>query len=207
MHRSLRSRIRNISPRDAILILLGAASMHLCSSFLPRFHESPSITFNTHLSSQEPLHNIPRPVPTVLDSWHPPQPPSRKPPSPPSPLPIPDLEREIPETELVSHAPGWTIFRNLYMAHGTLFVVTSNPKSFPSIDLVTSTGLPASNTPESIAERMPTDRDMSIITPQEAHQRWGSQSLTELNSIFPVEGSTVRPTSLPSGSSLTFESH
>jgi hypothetical protein len=206
MHRSIRSRFRNISPRDAILILLGAASMHLYSSFLPHVHESSSINFNTHFVPQEPLHNIPRPAPTVLDSWHPPQP--RKPSSPSPPQsPIPNLEHEIPQTELVSHAPGWTIFRNLYMADGTLFIVTSNPESFPSIDLITSTGLPALATPESIAERMPTDREMAVITPQEAHQRWGGQSMMEINNVFPVEGSTVRLLTLPSGFLLTPETH
>lgn len=205
MRRSLRSRFRNISPRDAILILLGAASMHLYTSFLPHVHEPSSINFNAHLLPQEPFHNVPRPAPTALDSWHPPQ--QRMPPSSPPQSPIPNLGLEIPQTELVSHAPGWTIFRNLYMADGTLFIVTSNPEAFPSIDLITSTGLPASATPESIAERMPTDRDMAIITPQEAHQRWGSQSMMELNNVFPVEGSTVRPHTLPSGSSLTSQSH
>jgi hypothetical protein len=191
MHRSLRSRFRNISPRDAILILLGAASMHLYSSFSPHIQESSSIVFNTHLSSQDSLQDIiPRPAPTVLDSWHPPQ--QRNPPPSQHTL-LPDLEHDIPQTELVSHAPGWTIFRNLYMADGTLYVVTSTPESFPSIDLITSTGLPALNTPESIAERMPTPRDISIISPQEAHQRWGGQSMSELNNVFPVEGSTVRP--------------
>jgi hypothetical protein len=83
------------------------------------------------------------------------------------------------------------------MADGTLFIVTSNPESFPSIDLITSTGLPALATPESIAERMPTDREMAVITPQEAHQRWGGQSMMEINNVFPVEGSTVRLLTLP----------
>ena len=200
MYRSLRSRVRNISPRDAILVLLGAASMYLYSSFLPHVHEPSTINF-------KPFHSIPRPAPTALDSWHPP--PQRNPPSPPPQpqSPVPNLEHEIPQTELVSHAPGWTIFRNLYMADGTLFIVTSNPESFPSIDLMTSTGLPASATPESIAERMPTDREMSIITPQEAHQRWGAQSMMDLNNVFPVEGSTVRPLTPPSGFLLTSESH
>jgi len=144
MHRSLRSRFRNISPRGAILILLGAASMHLYSSFLPHVHKSSSINFNTHPAPQA-LHNTPRPAPTVLDSWHPPQP--RNP-----PVPSP---------------------QSLYMADGTLSIVTSDPESFPSIDLITSTGLPALATPESTAERMPTAREMFVITPEEAHQRWG----------------------------------
>ena len=78
------------------------------------------------------------------------------------------------------------------MADGTLFIVTSEPESFPSIDLMTSTGLPALDTSESIAERMPTARDMAVITPQEAHQRWGRQNAMDLNNVYPVEGSTVR---------------
>jgi hypothetical protein len=94
------------------------------------------------------------------------------------------------------------------MANGTLFIVTANPESIPSIDFMTSTGLPAFNTPESVAERMPTARDMAVITPLEAHQRWGGQSITELNNVFPVEGLTVRTnTILLPGSSLTSESH
>jgi hypothetical protein len=185
MHRPLRSCFR-----DALFILLGAASMQLCSSFLPHLHEFSPITFNNI--------RVPHPAPAVLDSWHSPQPCN-----PPSP--IPNLGHEIPRTELVSHAPGWTIFRNLYMADGTLFIVTSNPESIPSIDLMTSTGLPGLNTPESIAERMPTARDMAVITPQEAHQRWGGQSI---NNVYPVEGSTVRNnTPLSGSSSLTFEPH
>ena len=196
MHRSLCSRFRNISTRDAIFILLGAASMHIYSSFLPHLLGNSSIDFNTHLVPKEP------PAPTVLDSWHPPQPCSLLPQSP-----APNLEHEIPQTELVNHAPGWTIFRNIYMANGTLFIVTSNPESFPSIDFMTSTGLPAFATPESIAERMPTDHDMAVITPQEAHQRWGAQSTTGLNNVFPVEGSTVCPLTPLSGSSLTYEPH
>ena len=199
MHRSFRSRFRSFSPRDAILILLGAASMHLYSSFIPHAQESSAIDF-------KPFHNLPRPATTAVDSWHPPK--QHHPPSPPSPppqSPIPNIGHEIPQTELVSHAPGWTIFRNLYMADGTLFIVTSNPKSFPSIDFMTSTGLPASATPESIAERMPTDREMAIITPQEARQRWGGQSMMDPNNVYPVEGSTVRPHTPLSGSSLTSE--
>ena len=190
---SFRSRFRSISPRDAILILLGAASMHLISSFSPQVQESSSIIFNTHLTSQDSLHNIPPPVPSVADAWHPPPPRKARPLPPSPPTPTPNVGQEIPETELVSHAPGWTIFRNLYMADGTLFIVTSKPDSLPSIDFMTSTGLPALNTPDSIAERMPTFRDMSIITPQEAQQRWGGQSTNELNNVFPIEGSTVRP--------------
>lgn len=179
-------RLRAISPRDAILILIGAASMHLFSFLFPPVHDSSSaILFDTHLPlpSQDPQTNV---SPALLDTWHGP--------SPSSPSATPNLGREMPHTELVSHAPGWTIFRNLYMADGTLFILTSNPESFPDIRFMTSTGLPAVNSPESIAERMPTARDLSFISPVEAHRRWGGEHSTrELNRIFPVEGSTVSP--------------
>jgi hypothetical protein len=196
--KGFRSRLRFVTRRDAFLILLGAASMHLYSSLLSPPVGS-AIIFNTHLSAQDPLHYIPppvqpvEPVQPVRNIKKRPPPPSDPLPTSPSPEPIPNLGHEIPQTELVSHAPGWTIFRNLYMADGTLFIVTSNPGSVPEIKLITSTGLRAENTPESIAARMPTSRDMSVITPEEARQRWGADQPTEeLNRIFPIEGSTVR---------------
>ena len=175
-------RLRAISPRDAILILIGAASMHLFSFLFPPVHDSSSaILFDTHLPSQDSQTNV---SPALLDAWDGP--------SPSLPSATPNLDREMPHTELVSHAPGWTIFRNLYMADGTLFILTSNPESFPDIRFMTSTGLPAVNSPESIAERMPTARDLSFISPVEAHRRWGGERSTgELSRIFPVEGSTV----------------
>jgi hypothetical protein len=180
----LRLRLRAISPRDAILILIGAASMHLFSFLFPPLHDSSStILFDTQLATQDSQTNL---SPALLDTWHPPSPPS------PPPSISPDLDREMPHTELVSHAPGWTIFRNLYMAGGTLFILTPNPESFPDIKFMTSTGLPAVNSPESIAERMPTARDLAFISPEEAHRRWGGDHSTrELNRIFPIGGSTV----------------
>jgi hypothetical protein len=193
-----RSFVRAISRRDALLVFLGAASIHILYSLLPPVHESSAIIFDTHIS-HDSLSNI---TPPVRDTWHAEAPPS--PPSSPRPSSIADLDYEIPQTELVSHAPGWTIFRNLYMADGTLFIVTSKPESFPDIKLMTSTGLPALNTPESIAERMPTSRDMSVIDPEEARARWGGDHSTkELNRIFPIEGSTVRSLTLHPDSPLT----
>ena len=181
MRATFRAPFRAISPRDAVLILLGAASMHLFTFLFPPVHDSSSsIVFDTHLPSHDPQTSV---SPALLDTWHPPSSPSST---------TPNLGREMPHTEIISHAPGWTIFRNLYMADGTLFILTSKPESFPEISFMTSTGLPAVNSPESIAERMPTDRDLSFISPVEAHRRWGGDhSMRELNRIFPIEGSTV----------------
>jgi hypothetical protein len=175
-------RLRAISLRDAILILIGAVSMHLFSFLFPPLYDfSSTILFDTHVPSQASQTNR---SPALLDTWRPPS-------------TSPNLGREMPHTELVSHAPGWTIFRNLYMANGTLFILTSNPESFPDIRFMTSTGLPAVNSPESAAERMPTARDLCFISPEEAHRRWGGEhSTTELNQIFPIDGSTVSSISL-----------
>ena len=88
-------------------------------------------------------------------------------------LPAVDVAYKIPETIMLSHAPGWTVFRNLYMSNGTLYVVTSRPKSFPEIVMITSTGLAADASPENIQARIPTEKDMSFLTPEEAHDLWG----------------------------------
>ena len=180
-------RLRAISPRDVVLILIGAASMHFFSFLFPPLRVSFStILLDTHMPSQDSQTNR---SPAFQDTSNPP--------SLPPPLTSPNLDHEIPHTELVSHAPGWTIFRNLYMANGTLFILTSNPESFPDIRFITSTGLPAFNTPESIAERMPTARDLSFISPEEARRRWGTEhSAGKLNQILPIDGSTVRAISL-----------
>ena len=87
-----------------------------------------------------------------------------------------DTAYTIPETKILSHAPGWTLFSNLYMSNGTVYIVTSRPNSIPDIVMMTSTGLPAENNAENIAARIPTADDMSIITPDEAKDMWGGDA-------------------------------
>ncbi|CAA7259230.1 unnamed protein product [Cyclocybe aegerita] len=100
----------------------------------------------------------------------------------------------IPETSLIAHAPGWTLFRNLYMSNGTLLVVASDAEQngFPQVRMMTSTGLIALTTPENIRLREPTEQEMQIITPKEAFARWGGSSSTdERNRVWTVEGNTL----------------
>ena len=97
-----------------------------------------------------------------------------------------DTSYTIPETKIISHAPGWTVFSNLYMSNGTVFIVTSRPNSIPDILMITSTGLPAENTPENIAARIPTSDDMAIITPEEARDMWGGDA-GSVRSMFYVD--------------------
>ncbi|KAG8952904.1 hypothetical protein FRC04_003355 [Tulasnella sp. 424] len=87
----------------------------------------------------------------------------------------------IKTTKLLKHAPGWTIFDNVYMSGGTMFIVTDEPAEWPAIRMMTSTGLRAENTPENIATREPTDKDMRIISTREAEQLFGKR-------VWAVEG-------------------
>ena len=211
-----------MSPRDAVLVLLGATCMHILSLFLsdaslaPAFFDhSAKISVSTNnvapaANLNLDLDHLPDAPPTANNNnlLHPQHPAALSLPSsllsslPPSDDPAIDITTTIPETVLISHAPGWSLFRNLYMSGGTLFIVTSDPAAFPDISLLTSTGLPAENTPESIQARMPTAKDMAVITPREAHRRWGGEPLLgHKNRIFPIEGSTVRSLTRPTHAS------
>lgn len=187
---------RQLSRRDAVLVMLGAACMHLFSTaFSFSVSDASSIVINTHYSSPdlEPLPPPPEPEPikrtpnvnqAITANTE------------PDPVPI-ELAASLPETTILSHAPGWTIFRNLYMSEGTLYIVSPHrPSYFPEIRYMTSTGLPAENTPENIALREPTRQNMDFITPEEAKRRWGGDvAQGEPNRIWTVEGNTVSQSS------------
>lgn len=116
-----------------------------------------------------------------------------EPPSPPArPAVNPvDVLTTIPETEMLEHAPGWTVFKNLYMANGTFFVVSDKPRSeFPELSYILSVAIPALNTPENIQARVPTDREMDFISTQEARARWGPLRSGEKNRIWSITGNT-----------------
>ncbi|EIW72763.1 hypothetical protein TREMEDRAFT_41962 [Tremella mesenterica DSM 1558] len=81
-----------------------------------------------------------------------------------------------PRTEVLAHAPGWTIFDQLYLYNGTWFIVTDNPSSIPLLRLMTSTGKEVWNDEESILGREPTEKDMRIIFPSEAKKLWGQSA-------------------------------
>ncbi|RDX47978.1 hypothetical protein OH76DRAFT_1353103 [Lentinus brumalis] len=193
--------------RDVALIFLGAAAMHFTTSFLGPFSEHPgSIIVNTQVGSDY-VADVPNVVPPPRhDSPHVADHPVAK--QQPDPAPprgreqnvikpvtdvpaVVDIAYTIPETTIVQHAPGWTVFKNLYMMNGTMFIVTSRPKSFPDIVFITSTGLPAENTPENIAARVPTSEDMAFLTPQEARDIWGGDvEKLEQNRLWAVPGNT-----------------
>ncbi|KAK0201551.1 hypothetical protein DFS33DRAFT_1265140 [Desarmillaria ectypa] len=171
---------RRFVRRDALLLLMGASMMHLFSFFSTTttasirstgFYEAP-VDLDPLPPPPEPKVVVRRNMETVTVTVHTDSKATR-----------PSRPTTLPHTSIVHHAPGWTLFRNLYMSDGTLFILSSN-RSFPEIRMMTSTGLPAENTRENIAMREPTRYHMDIMTPEAAKRRWGDRVLS-------VEGNTL----------------
>ncbi|KAF7374931.1 hypothetical protein MSAN_00379200 [Mycena sanguinolenta] len=168
--------LRHVSRRDFILVLLGAACFYTFSALSsPRKssllnnglgYNEQTLTAIQTVTTTETKTAFP-PVQTHVDLG---------------------LAQDFLETSLVAHAPGWTIFRNLYMANGTLLIVTSDPSQFPEPRMMTSTGLPGNLTND--AQRMPTAKEMDFVTPQEAKTRWGG-GIDGRHRVSTVEGTTL----------------
>ncbi|KDR78102.1 hypothetical protein GALMADRAFT_138246 [Galerina marginata CBS 339.88] len=191
----------SLSRRDAFLLLIGAGSMHIWSMLFGQHTQmnDQSITINTHLEPQVPKVTVFRRLTesrTKTQTQTQTQTVTSVVTQTPKPQAILPFE-ELPHTDVLAHAPGWTLFQNLYMSNGTLFIIADEDerKKFPEIRMITSTGLEAINSPENIALREPTDDSMRIISPEEARKRW---SLTTsggreqvLNRVWTVEGNTL----------------
>jgi len=80
----------------------------------------------------------------------------------------------VPDTVVVAQVPGWTIFDRLYALNGTLYVVTDDPASVPDRKLMVSTALRIANGPVEEAKRMPTDKEMQVISTADAKILFGS---------------------------------
>jgi hypothetical protein len=87
----------------------------------------------------------------------------------------PDLSTGLPHTKLLRHGAGWTIFENVYMSNGTMYIITDNPSAWPKQRMMIDTGITALNTPENIAAREPTEYDLDWISPKDAETRWGTR--------------------------------
>ncbi|KAF9653910.1 hypothetical protein BDM02DRAFT_3107056 [Thelephora ganbajun] len=186
--------------RDVLLVFLGAVSMHFVTTLFHPFDDlNPTWTLQSYHHEEIVIdpppygehdnnkkHDNDNPV---LDHDN------RKGDKPPSPLrtavtPV-DVLTTIPETELVHHAPGWTIFKNLYMSNGTFYVVSDKPRSeFPELLYILSVAIPALNTPENIQARLPTEQQMDFIGTKNALRRWGPVRPGEKNRIWSITGST-----------------
>ena len=67
--------------------------------------------------------------------------------------------------------------------NGTMFVVSDAPALWPERRLMTSSGYGTYPGPEEAAKRMPSDKDMQIITPERAQELFGTTSATNLDGV------------------------
>ncbi|KAG9005437.1 hypothetical protein FRB93_009743 [Tulasnella sp. JGI-2019a] len=80
-----------------------------------------------------------------------------------------------PPSKLIRHGPGWTVFENLYMSNGTLYIITPDPGEWPDLRYFISVPMIALNTPENIAAREPTPELISFISRYQAERLWGDR--------------------------------
>ncbi|KAK0472482.1 hypothetical protein IW261DRAFT_1424309 [Armillaria novae-zelandiae] len=178
----------SFSRRDSILLILGALLTHL----LTVAHYHPLLDANINIDTHfQHVHDARLP-PSVWEEDVPPEVQivhqaeiATLTPEPSTSLQT--VHGDLPHTSIVHHAPGWTLFRNLYMSNGTLFLLSSN-RSFPEFRLMTSPGIPADGSPEYFALSEPTLQHMNYITPPEAQQRWEGETQ---NRVWTVEGNTL----------------
>ena len=182
---------RSITRRDAFLIILGAASMHISSflfgpasgnAFIIGNHLTPDVaTTPTPNATTSPLEAASQTSSAIPVETNTPVDPLAGPPTALS---------SLPHTTIAAHAPGWTLFRDLYMSNGTLLIVSPSQELFPELRMMTSTGLTAENTPENIALREPTKENMDFLTPEQAHQRWAMDDESAYR-VLSIKGNSV----------------
>ena len=175
----------SLSRRDAILLLLGVSMAHIWSIMSYGHGQERLWTYTT--TPSVPSTKMQPQTATTTTTF------TSKPSVTCTNLPFShaNVAADLPHTSVIAHAPGWTLFRDLYMSNGTLYILSSN-RSFPEIRMMTSTGLPAQNTLESIALREPTPSNMDYLTPEEALARWGGDvERGEKNRVWSVDGNTV----------------
>ncbi|CCM05354.1 uncharacterized protein FIBRA_07568 [Fibroporia radiculosa] len=147
--------------REVVLLLVLLVALLTFSSTLPPYTTSinelvqpyaqsenvPSTALNPSLESQYTLQSLNRPL-----SW--------------------DLS-QVPETKIVVHVPGWTIFDRLYLLNGTLYVVTDHPQSIPDRSHMISNAIFIEDGPYYPEKHAPSDQEMRIIDTNEARRLFG----------------------------------
>lgn len=114
---------------------------------------------------------------------------------------VPGQSTTVPETKVVTHAPGqgvfliifrlhlhhtgWTVFDQLYIFKGVVYIVTDNTSTIPDLSSIYSRGIFILPGKENEPLRLPTEEDIRIISPTQAKQLFGS-------GIQTIDGVTVR---------------
>ena len=83
------------------------------------------------------------------------------------------------------------------MLNGTIYIVSDTPEEVPDRRYMISTGVFIENGPEAEARRVPTDKEMRVISTEEAHHMFGMEAerldgvtVRLLTACTPIEYST-----------------
>lgn len=80
----------------------------------------------------------------------------------------------VPPTRILRQAAGWNVLDNLYTLNGTMYIVTDEPETFPERRMMVGSGYIVLNGADEVAKREPTDKDMRIVSTNEARQLFGT---------------------------------
>ncbi|KAG9055057.1 hypothetical protein FS842_003284 [Serendipita sp. 407] len=93
-----------------------------------------------------------------------------------SSIPLQWKPGESPRTTIAEPSvPGFTLFHNLYVFNHTFYVVTSTPELVPSSGRIISNGIDSWNKRNG---KLPTEKDLAIISPEEADDIFGRSANT-----------------------------
>ncbi|KAJ7246408.1 hypothetical protein C8J57DRAFT_1360417 [Mycena rebaudengoi] len=92
---------------------------------------------------------------------------------------------KVPQTTIIAHVPGWTIFDRLYIFKGVVFVVSDEPHKIPDRAAMYHKGVDIEVGEEAELARLPDDRDIRIISTAEARALFGTGAQI-------IDGVTVR---------------
>ena len=68
------------------------------------------------------------------------------------------------------------MFDRLYFKNGTFYIVTDNKEEVPDMKLVISSGIYLTSGPADELKRLPTEKDIRIVDPDEARKLLGTQA-------------------------------
>ncbi|KAF5338912.1 hypothetical protein D9611_008684 [Ephemerocybe angulata] len=80
----------------------------------------------------------------------------------------------VPQTKIVSHVPGWTIFDRLYFYKGVVYIVSDEAATIPDVQFIYSKGIWVDPGAKAEESRSPTDEDIRVINSQEARRLFGT---------------------------------
>lgn len=85
-----------------------------------------------------------------------------------------EASKDVPQTKIVAHVPGWTVFDRLYILKGVVYIVSDEPSNVPDVQFIYSKALYIENGAAAEESRLPTDKEIRVISTLEARRLFGT---------------------------------